>query len=63
MRFEICHLVLLPTKSSFEKAPIYKIILILGNLIEWSIPDDVDIKGVEFKALVSGSHTITQDFV
>lgn len=34
-----------------------------GNLTEWCIPEDVSIKGVEFKALVSGSHTISQDFV
>ncbi|XP_057291637.1 DENN domain-containing protein 11-like [Hydractinia symbiolongicarpus] len=34
-----------------------------GNEVEWQIPDDVDIAGVEFKALVSGSHTISEDFV
>ncbi|EDO30639.1 predicted protein [Nematostella vectensis] len=34
-----------------------------GNIIEWKYPKDADLSGVEFKALVSGSHTITQDFV
>ena len=32
-------------------------------MIEWQIPDEVDLTGVEFKALVSGSHTVEQDFV
>ncbi|XP_065064258.1 DENN domain-containing protein 11-like [Rhopilema esculentum] len=34
-----------------------------GNEIEWHIPDCIDLEGVEFKALVSGSHTVSQDFV
>ena len=34
-----------------------------GNEIEWGIPGDIDLTGIEFKALVSGSHTICQDFV
>ena len=35
----------------------------IGNCIEWCIPDDIDLTGVEFKAIVSGSHTVTEDFV
>ncbi|KAK3578963.1 hypothetical protein CHS0354_034753 [Potamilus streckersoni] len=34
-----------------------------GNVIEWCMPEDVDLDGVEFKAMVSGSHTLTTDFV
>ncbi|XP_065676585.1 DENN domain-containing protein 11 isoform X3 [Hydra vulgaris] len=34
-----------------------------GNCIEWCIPNDIDLTGVEFKAIVSGSHTVTEDFV
>ena len=34
-----------------------------GNEVEWQYPQDVDLAGVEFKALVSGSHTINEDFV
>ena len=31
--------------------------------MEWFVPDDVDMEGVEFKALTSGSHNMTTDFV
>ncbi|XP_060083226.1 DENN domain-containing protein 11-like [Ylistrum balloti] len=34
-----------------------------GNMIEWCMPEDFDLDGVEFKAMVSGSHTMTKDFV
>ena len=34
-----------------------------GNEIEWKHPRSVDLTGVEFKALASGSHTITRDFM
>ncbi|KAL3860047.1 hypothetical protein ACJMK2_010219 [Sinanodonta woodiana] len=34
-----------------------------GNVIEWCMPEDMDLDGVEFKAMVSGSHTLTTDFV
>jgi hypothetical protein len=37
--------------------------VLLGNIIEWKYPKDVDLSEVEFKALASGSHTITQDFM
>lgn len=34
-----------------------------GNMIEWCAPDDFELDGVEFKAMVSGSHTQQKDFV
>ena len=34
-----------------------------GNEIEWKYPASTDLIGVEFKALASGSHTITKDFM
>ena len=37
--------------------------LIAGNMVEWCAPEDVDLDGVEFKAMVSGSHTQIKDFV
>ena len=37
--------------------------LFLGNVIEWCMPEDVDLDGVEFKAMASGSHTLSKDFV
>ena len=37
--------------------------LLLGNVIEWRMPEDVDLEGVEFKAMASGSHTLKTDFV
>lgn len=38
-------------------------IVILGNIIEWKYPESVQLSGVEFKALASGSHNVFQDFV
>ena len=34
-----------------------------GNMIEWCLPEDIDLEGVEFKAMSSGSHTQLNDFV
>ncbi|KAI0211940.1 DENN domain-containing protein 11 [Lamellibrachia satsuma] len=34
-----------------------------GNVVEWCMPEDMDLDGVEFKAMASGSHTLTNDFV
>lgn len=34
-----------------------------GNVIEWRLPEDVDLDGIEFKAMTSGSHTLKTDFV
>ncbi|ESN92365.1 hypothetical protein HELRODRAFT_89630 [Helobdella robusta] len=34
-----------------------------GNIIEWQQPEKLNLSGVEFKALVSGSHNTTSDFV
>jgi len=38
-------------------------LLMSGNVIEWCVPEDIDITGVEFKAMASGSHTLKTDFV
>ena len=34
-----------------------------GNVIEWQYPRHVDLSGVEFKAMVSGSHNVDDDIV
>ncbi|XP_074644724.1 DENN domain-containing protein 11-like isoform X2 [Tubulanus polymorphus] len=34
-----------------------------GNMVEWCLPEDADLDGVEFKAMASGSHTLHRDFV
>ncbi|RIA94531.1 hypothetical protein C1645_759914 [Glomus cerebriforme] len=34
-----------------------------GNIIEWQYPEDFDLKGVEFQALPSGLHTVSQDII
>ncbi|CAL8292663.1 unnamed protein product [Boreogadus saida] len=34
-----------------------------GNMVEWSLPQDMDLDGVEFKSIASGSHRITSDFI
>lgn len=34
-----------------------------GNMVEWCLPHDVNLDGVEFKSMASGSHRITSDFM
>uniref|UniRef100_UPI00398EB2B3 DENN domain-containing protein 11 isoform X3 n=1 Tax=Pristiophorus japonicus TaxID=55135 RepID=UPI00398EB2B3 len=34
-----------------------------GNIVEWCLPQEVDLEGVEFKSMASGSHRINSDFV
>uniref|UniRef100_A0A1A8A0Z1 DENN domain-containing protein 11 n=2 Tax=Nothobranchius TaxID=28779 RepID=A0A1A8A0Z1_NOTFU len=34
-----------------------------GNLVEWFLPHDINLDGVEFKSMASGSHRVTSDFI
>nr|XP_036850467.1 DENN domain-containing protein 11 isoform X1 [Manis javanica]XP_036850468.1 DENN domain-containing protein 11 isoform X1 [Manis javanica] len=34
-----------------------------GNMVEWCLPQDMDLEGVEFKSMASGSHKIQSDFI
>ncbi|XP_042563006.1 DENN domain-containing protein 11-like [Clupea harengus] len=34
-----------------------------GNMLEWCLPQDFNLDGVEFKSMASGSHRIASDFV
>jgi len=34
-----------------------------GNMVEWSLPHDMNLDGVEFKSIASGSHRIASDFM
>nr|XP_023495611.1 protein LCHN isoform X2 [Equus caballus] len=34
-----------------------------GNMVEWCLPQDIDLEGVEFKSMASGSHKIQSDFI
>ncbi|KAG5845862.1 DENN domain-containing protein 11 [Anguilla rostrata] len=34
-----------------------------GNMVEWCLPQDINLDGVEFKSMASGSHRITSDFI
>lgn len=36
---------------------------IAGNMLEWCLPQDFNLDGVEFKSMASGSHRIASDFV
>jgi len=36
---------------------------VIGNMLEWCLPKDMDLDGVEFKAIASGSHRVTTDFM
>uniref|UniRef100_A0A671U9A7 DENN domain-containing protein 11 n=1 Tax=Sparus aurata TaxID=8175 RepID=A0A671U9A7_SPAAU len=33
------------------------------NMVEWCLPHDINLDGVEFKSMASGSHRITSDFI
>lgn len=35
----------------------------LGNIIEWQIPTDLNLKNIEFKAMASGLHLTTNDYL
>ncbi len=37
--------------------------LFAGNVVEWRLPEDIDLDGIEFKAMASGSHKLRNDFV
>lgn len=37
--------------------------LFSGNMVEWCLPQDIDLEGVEFKSMASGSHKIQSDFM
>ena len=56
-----CSKVYIPLFNWWHK--IYFYCYLLGNEIEWKYPTSVNLIGVEFKALASGSHTITKDFM
>lgn len=34
-----------------------------GNMVEWCLPQDIDLEGVEFKSMASGSHKVQSDFI
>ncbi|NP_001089578.1 DENN domain-containing protein 11 [Xenopus laevis] len=34
-----------------------------GNIVEWCRPHDIDLEGVEFKSMASGSHRVQSDFI
>ncbi|KAG8138293.1 putative Protein LCHN-like protein [Naja naja] len=34
-----------------------------SNMVEWCLPQDIDLEGVEFKSMASGSHKIQSDFI
>ena len=34
-----------------------------GNVVEWQFPSEVDLDGLEFRAIASGFHKIDSDFM
>lgn len=34
-----------------------------GNTVEWWAPQDLDVSGIEFKAMTSGAHRVNTDFI
>lgn len=34
-----------------------------GNTVEWWAPHDLDVSGIEFKAMTSGAHRVHTDFM
>jgi hypothetical protein len=39
------------------------IISLLGNVVEWIYPEEMNLEGVEFRAMASGFHTVENDFI
>ena len=35
----------------------------VGNVVEWAYPEEVNLDGVEFRAMASGFHNVTTDFM
>ena len=35
----------------------------LGNIVEWKMPETLDVSGLEFKAIASGFHLLEDDYV
>nr|XP_046153367.1 DENN domain-containing protein 11-like [Oncorhynchus gorbuscha]XP_046153368.1 DENN domain-containing protein 11-like [Oncorhynchus gorbuscha]XP_046153369.1 DENN domain-containing protein 11-like [Oncorhynchus gorbuscha] len=51
-----------------EKDPIVAVFVVTfdtrsGNMLEWCLPGDMNLEGVEFKAMASGSHRVSSDFI
>lgn len=38
-------------------------VCVAGNMVEFCLPHDINLDGVEFKSMASGSHRITNDFM
>lgn len=49
------------TKFHFDVSSLQSVVV--GNMLEWCLPKDMDLEGVEFKAIASGSHRVTTDFM
>ena len=41
----------------------YHVLFNIGNIIEWSYPEGIQLDGIEFRAMASGFHTINSDFM
>ena len=41
----------------------YHVLFNIGNIIEWSYPEDIQLDGIEFRAMASGFHTVNSDFM
>ncbi|KAH9362190.1 hypothetical protein HPB48_002168 [Haemaphysalis longicornis] len=42
---------------------LWQCIVFLGNTVEWWAPQDLDVSGIEFKAMTSGAHRVNTDFI
>ena len=38
-------------------------LLATGNIVEWVYPEEISLDGLEFKAMASGFHTVSSDFM
>ena len=47
----------------FKTKTSYNLVYFTGNIVEWCYPNDVDLDTLEFKAMPSGAHKITSDFM
>ncbi|XP_072728313.1 DENN domain-containing protein 11 isoform X2 [Ciconia boyciana] len=57
-----------PARAEAEEDQIVAVFVVTfdprtGNMVEWCLPQDIDLEGVEFKSMASGSHKIQSDFI
>lgn len=61
--FSIFVLYIILGSESMFKCLFFDYVCAAGNMVEFCLPHDINLDGVEFKSMASGSHRITNDFM